>query len=92
MKKRINAQSSKCWDCKYGVCSRETEQELVQVPVEKDEGVFNDSYRDDEPEMVLDVIEHERVKAVCYWRPEGIEDSPPILMSFVKECSRYEQE
>lgn len=91
MKNEINARSSKCWTCKFGVCSKETEQELVHVPAQKDDGVFQDSYGDDEPEMVLDVIEHERIKAVCYWRPDNIEDSPPILMSFVKECSRYKQ-
>ena len=92
MKKEMSVRASKCWTGQFGICSKETEQELVHVPVERTSDGYNDSYEDNEPEMMLDVIEHERVKAVCYWRPDGIEDSPPILMSFVKECSRYRAE
>lgn len=36
-------------------------------------------------------VEHERVKAICYYRPID-RDVPIIAMSHVTKCNRYEKE
>lgn len=48
---------------------------------------------DDEegPELIEHTVEHERIKTICYWRPSGLQNSPPILVSKVDQCSRFEE-
>lgn len=57
-------------------------------PSNEDEfDIFEQSVADP-GETMEHVIEHERVKAICFWRPPGM-DAPPIIMSNVHKCSRY---
>lgn len=46
---------------------------------------------DEGEELIEHTIEHERIKTICYWRPAGVENSPPILVSKVQQCSRFEE-
>ncbi|MCV0439831.1 MAG: hypothetical protein K5880_14480 [Hydrogenophaga sp.] len=46
---------------------------------------------EDGPELIEHTVEHERIKTICYWRPAGIENSPPILVSKVDQCNRFEE-
>ena len=48
-----------------------------------------DSDDEDGPELIEHTVEHERIKTICYWRPAGVENSPPILVSKVDQCSRF---
>lgn len=62
-------------------------------PFEEDMS-FQDQESDDEhgeEGLIEHTIEHSRVKAICYWRPEGIQDSPPIGVAKIDKCSRYEK-
>lgn len=102
----IDAQQSKCWICKHGLCVKESETERVYhanmrgMPPSPDGesfGIFEEmpfqegGNEDDSEEIIEHTIEHERIKTICYWRPTGIENSPPILVAKVQQCSRFEQ-
>ena len=43
----------------------------------------------DEPDIIEHTVEQKHVKTVCYWRPEGVEHSPPIGLSIITQCSRF---
>jgi len=95
MNDELKAEESKCWTCKFGICVKETEQERVsyESPNEKQEDtydIFNESQQT--PEVIDTVIEHARVKTICFWRPENVKDSPPILVSKIEECNRFKKE
>lgn len=92
------ARNSKCWNCIYGLCIQETEQEQHAIF----SGANPDGNTDTEfqlfegqsppamPEITEHTVEQERVKTLCFWRPKDIENAPPILISFVKDCSRFQ--
>jgi hypothetical protein len=87
------AEKSLCWTCKFGLCVQETERERFVHPGpqgEPDGDVFGAPFN--EPEG-LDIVEHtivhERVKTVCFWKPEGVTQSPPILVAVVSKCNRF---
>lgn len=86
-----DAKKSLCWNCKFGICIRESEIEKMIHPAMNEEpgDIFEQSQKD-EMEMVEHTIEHKQIKTICYWRPENIQQSPPILMSKVEQCNRYE--
>lgn len=92
----LNAQNSKCWTCNHGICLQESEiEQLTGLPMEEEDGPvdpfnFKDSDEAEEAEEGSAIIERARVKAICFWRPAGLE-SPPILVGQVKECSRYQK-
>lgn len=93
----LNAQNSKCWTCLHGICLQESEQEEISgIPIEDDGDqqkypfAIDDQDEENEEEEGSAIIERARVKAICFWRPEGLQ-SPPILVGQVKECSRYDQ-
>jgi hypothetical protein len=101
--KKPNAKKSLCWTCKHGLCIQETEQEhiaYVNDPIvgnqsrEDDYGLNLDSLLAGEPagdqgdELQEHLVEHERVRTVCYYQP-GERDTPPIAMSNVAQCNRY---
>lgn len=102
---QLNARSSKCWTCKFGLCVRETDTERVyhaqmrnldeQAEEHREPWELINEYEQEEDEIEADLIEHtvkqERIKTICYWRPEGIEDTPPIVTSQVQECNRYQR-
>lgn len=99
-KNQLNAEDSLCWKCKFGLCVREQETERVYHA-----GMRNMNSDDDFPnmfeEMTLDeetgeqefiehIVEHQRIKTVCHWKPPGTENSPPILVCKVHQCNRFE--
>lgn len=92
------AKDSKCWNCMYGLCIQETEQELMAIPnvtnPEGDTGNAFELFDGQSPPEIAGFTEHtveqERVKTLCFWRPKDIENAPPILISFVKHCSRFQ--
>ena len=56
-----------------------------------DEMPFKDGDNEEDPELIEHTIEHERIKTICFWKPEGTGASPPILVSKVDQCSRFEE-
>jgi hypothetical protein len=94
--KPTTAKTSLCFHCKHGICVKETEVEKLyqpQKPVQEPDGDIFGQFKEqseDEESLIEHTIENDRVKAVCYWRPAGIE-SPPILMNQVSECNRFEK-
>ena len=88
------AKDSLCWNCKFGVCIQETERErFVHPGMHAPEDPFAQPEFDEEamPDIIEHVISHERVKTICFWKPEGVTQSPPIIVSFVNSCSRFEK-
>lgn len=96
--KKLNAKSSLCWTCKHGLCIQEQEEEkiLSGVMTGMPEDNFMDPFdasTDEEVStngVVEQIIEHERIKTICFWRPEQIKDSPPVLAAKVSQCNRFE--
>jgi len=103
--KELNAECSLCWKCKFALCIQETEQERVyhagMFPQQPPSGTnefgmfdsmpFEESNEEPEEELLEHIIEHERVKAVCFYKPAGVENSPPILVANVKQCNAFEK-
>jgi len=89
-----DATNSVCWKCKHGICVAESEMEPVfqlggMPPDPSAVDIFEGTpYGEDQSEET--VIEHKRIKAVCFWKPLGLEKSPPILVANVKQCNRFE--
>ena len=91
----MNAENSICWNCKFGICIKETEQERIfhtgdEETLEDPYDIFNEQQKS--PEVLETTIEHERTKTICFWKPEGVEDSPPILVAKVEQCNRFKKE
>ena len=86
-----NAKHSMCWDCKFGICVRESEVEKMFHPAmgEGPTNVFDE--QQNTPDIIEHSIEHKRVKTICFWRPKNIEQAPPILIGKVEQCNRYER-
>lgn len=84
------AELSLCWTCRYGMCLQESELERVITPpgVVQQENPFGD---EDSDHIMGHLIEHERTKTICWWRPPGVENALPILAAFVKKCSRFDK-
>ncbi len=96
----LTAKSTLCWQCKYGMTIQEVEQEHVYHQnlknlSEEDDFPLTTFDQDEDMPQEHDIIEHtvqhQRIKTICYWRPEGVEHSPPIGVAFVKQCSRFEE-
>jgi hypothetical protein len=90
------AKLSLCWNCKHGICIKETEQELMmpmEAPQKEREVKEIWEAADEKPpqDMMPIAIEQDRIKAICFWRPPHIKDAPPILVANVKQCSRFEK-
>lgn len=71
-------------------------RDLSQPEIEPDAelfslGEFGQEETPDEPEIIEHTVELERVKTICYWRPEGIEHSPPIGVANIKQCNRFDE-
>lgn len=102
MNKEIDAEKSLCWQCKFGVCVQENEQEKVYQPnlggmsSRPIEDTFSEPSFEEEREVDNDIIEHtiehERVKTICFWRPDTTKESPPILVAKVLKCNRFAKE
>lgn len=104
---KLNAECSLCWKCRFGMCVKESETERVyhanmrgmMPPSQQMEDGFNlfadasfdDNNDEDDADLIEHTIEHERIKTICYWRPNGIENTPPIGVGMVHQCSRFEQ-
>jgi hypothetical protein len=98
----INAKNSLCWTCKFGICVEETETERLfhenlREILDDDESnslnldiAFGSSESEQPPGLIEHTICHERVKAVCFWKPADLPSGPPILVANVRQCSRYE--
>ena len=80
-----DARTSLCWNCKFGVCTKEIVIENRFQPGER-ENPFSESPPSEEEIVEVKV---ENVKTVCFWRPQGVNEAPPILMSYVKDCNRH---
>lgn len=95
-----SAKDSLCWTCKFGICVQEFQQEQLiggmhPQPNENDPFGINAPFEQEESEeqnIVGPVINMENTKTVCFWRPATLANSPPILMTFVKSCNRYEKQ
>ena len=94
MNDELKAKESLCWTCKFGICVKETEQERVSYEPsdEQSEDTYGIFAEQSSPEIIDTVIEHERVKTICFWRPDHVKESPPILVSKVEECNRFKKE
>lgn len=92
-----HAKQSLCWTCKHGVCVKETSKELMMPMMEADaptevKEIWQESEEQKMPQLMPVDIERESIKAICFWRPQHIQDAPPILVANVKECNRYEKQ
>lgn len=99
----MNAQASMCWTCKHGLCIKESEQERLynfrgvpgqQEPDANQFGLFGETPYGEDNEEAAELVEHtvenERIKTICFWRPEGM-NAPPILVANVLQCNRHEK-
>ena len=97
---KIDAEKSLCWKCKHGVCVQETEQEFLlhsgmtgdcpgELP-EFDLGIEGFGEEPESAELSEHVIEHERVKTVCFWLAPNAKEPTPILGAKVTKCSGFE--
>lgn len=84
-----NAEQSLCWHCQYGVCLRETETEKILHPELENNEDFSVMGTIPENNIIEHTLNHERIKAICFWKPEHVESSPPILVGFVHQCNRF---
>lgn len=87
----LDAKSSKCWNCKYGICVSESEIEPVlqlggMPPDSESLDIFEGTQFGENEETV---IEHKRIKAICFWKPDGLATSPPIMVAKVEQCNRF---
>ena len=99
--RKIDAKSSLCWKCKYGMWVKDTEQERVfhagmtGGPPDDSVSPFDicESVEDDEETMdiVEHTIEHERVRAVCFWGVKNVAPSPPITVACVQNCNCFSE-
>lgn len=93
------AEESLCWTCKHGMCIRETHQEHLlglgmmrgMNPAQGEDpfAIQGEQFNQDEP--VEHIVEHEHIRSVCFWRPVMIKDAPPLLIGFIKQCSKFER-
>lgn len=94
MKENTDARTSKCWTCKHGLCISENEtSKLYHGGSQEQSDIFDISSEYEESEEVKIVehtVEETKVKAICYWRPPTIKNSPPILVAYIKQCNRHE--
>ena len=88
-----------CWDCKNGICVKQTSSELIppmtmmanpeetpQEPWQKSEAEPKDPSKD------LLEVSYTKFITVCYWAPtKAGAKCIPIQFDFVSECSRYEK-
>lgn len=91
----LNAKESICWKCKHGLCISESELRSVYGPgEEKAQNIFS-SETDEEPASEEDmqelIIPSSKVRTICFWKPEFISVAPPIMLSLVNECNRFEE-
>jgi hypothetical protein len=88
------AKLSLCWNCKHGICIKETEQELMMPMEAPSQHEVKEIWQTTEEKpggMMPIAIEQDRIKAICFWRPSHIKDAPPILVANVKQCNRFEK-
>jgi DNA topoisomerase IB len=82
------AEASKCWDCKWGMCIYEEEEDNVTAQEDEDEELsFTESQI---PQQYT--IKSKHISCICYWRPDGIENAPPVRVARVIDCNRYNKE
>lgn len=102
----LNAQDSKCWNCKYGLCVKESSNEsiihegmnLLGEEGEAEEmNLFGDDmveFKEQDAEPELQNLEHNlkmsRVRTVCNYLVLKYQHPVPIIMASVEECSRFE--
>ena len=36
-------------------------------------------------------FEMKKTRSICFWRPDGVATTTPIIFSVIDECSRYEK-
>jgi hypothetical protein len=96
--KKLDAEKSLCYTCKYGMCIQEEElqhiiPQIAELPntrfVDEEEDMFGVG----EEEIIQGEHMHfvaKRVQAICYWRPYNVKDAPPVRVGEVSQCSRYD--
>lgn len=101
--KKPDAKKSLCWTCKFGLCVQEKEQaNLAYIDSEVGHTEDNDEYglgidnllgdsSPDPAELREHVVEHERVKTICFYRNDN-RDTPIVAMSHILKCNRYQNE
>lgn len=92
----IDVKQSKCWTCKYGICIKESGEERFVHPAPPTEHdhefeAFGDKDQEQDAPMHEHVFQTEAIKAFCFWRPTEVQNAPPMMQSFVNECSRYKK-
>lgn len=96
--KDLNAEISKCWTCKFGMCINEEENQTVfheglQGLTQEEDNVFGDEDHDTMHDYDIQTrfITAKRVNALCYWKPEG-HNGPhhPTRVAQVTQCNRYD--
>lgn len=91
MNNELKIEQSLCWRCKHGICIQESERELMLPMMEEDRP--QESWRDTSNEINEGptLIEHNRIRAICFWKPDGIKESPPIIVGNIQKCSRFNE-
>jgi hypothetical protein len=88
----LSAKESLCWTCKHGLCIRETElKSFYGSPDQKEEeNIFESAPKNEDEEEIQEVIlPSTKLRTTCFWRPDSVENAPPIILSKIEECSRY---
>ncbi len=86
------SKESKCFSCKHGLCVRETLEEIIITP-SKDknkEESWSPYPEEQEDEIIERHVTHIQTKVLCFWKPPSVDESPPIVMSHITRCNRYE--
>ena len=95
--KEITAKNSLCWTCKHGICVQEQQQDKLYHPTgnihkEEPNGWLDNDPDEEEVEVLEQIIETNKPKTICFWRPNDTPNSIPMLMAFIASCNRYEKQ
>lgn len=81
-------QDSKCWTCKFGLALHDKDKQSVLHPGTTNENQFES--QEGEPTFNEISFMINKVRSICYWKPQGVRTLAPIIVNVVTECSRYE--
>lgn len=89
-----NAKSSKCWNCRYGICTQQNVAETLIMPTSPAHKEEWQETNSEEDNFLEKTVNQTGIMTICYFLPIFFKDSelPTFQASFVEECSRYKPE
>lgn len=81
--------ASKCNTCKHGMCILDQDIQSIVQPTKIEGNSFEGM--GEEEGFSQTSFEMKKTRSICFWRPEGVAATTPIIFSVISECSRYEK-